>query len=357
MNWRPDDCAYGDIVRVRLGGIYHYGVFVSEGEVIQYGLPPVAENRGSPDAVRVVATDIQSFCCGQIVEVGVLERGERKKRFPAGRTVELARARLGEAKYDIIHNNCEHFVYECAFGEKRSTQEEEARRRWNDRPLLDVYLSAVPDELPDEPLLCAARMRFVERTGSPELRAQRYWAWHVLEQAAARSLGLDARKLDFRRNAHGRWHCEGMEFSISHTRGAVAAAVSNRPVGVDIENLEDFARRYGEDDRMAPLMLRRIASAEEAADAAGREAEKLLWLWSGKESLFKSAHGGSFIPRKVRPGAETRRFAVALPPEIFAAVSGEHVGSMRVYACGADGVVRIRPESEEECLQRYFSRL
>ena len=30
----------------------------------------------------------------------------------------------------MIHNNCEHFVYECVFGIKYSEQEEEVRRKW-----------------------------------------------------------------------------------------------------------------------------------------------------------------------------------------------------------------------------------
>ena len=245
--------------------------------------------------------------------------------------------------------------------EKRSTQEEDARRRWNSRPILDVYLSAIPDTPPDEPLLCAERMRYIERTGSEEMKRQRYWAWRTLEYAASRSMGLDASKAEFRRSSTGRWLCEGMEFSISHTLGAVAAAVSRLPVGVDMENIAEFARRYGSDASLAPAMLRKVASAKEAQGvAAGRECETLLRLWTGKESLFKASHSGGFAPRRISCGEETVRFGLRLPPDVFVAVSGEQIGSMRVYVLGPDGAVRLGGESlesEEECLQRYFTRL
>ena len=43
MKWEPTDCKTGDMVRIRLGSIYHYGVFLSEDEVVQFGYPPIPE--------------------------------------------------------------------------------------------------------------------------------------------------------------------------------------------------------------------------------------------------------------------------------------------------------------------------
>ena len=37
MKWEPTNCRTGDMVRIRLGSIYHYGVFLSEDEVVQFG--------------------------------------------------------------------------------------------------------------------------------------------------------------------------------------------------------------------------------------------------------------------------------------------------------------------------------
>ena len=38
MKWQLTQPVAGDMIRVKLGSIYHYGVFVSEEEVIQFGL-------------------------------------------------------------------------------------------------------------------------------------------------------------------------------------------------------------------------------------------------------------------------------------------------------------------------------
>ena len=46
---------------------------------------------------------------------------ERKKMRPSREAVALAQSRLGETGYDILHNNCEHFVNQCAFGQSHSS--------------------------------------------------------------------------------------------------------------------------------------------------------------------------------------------------------------------------------------------
>ncbi len=133
MNWQPGTCEPGDMIRVRLGAVYHYGVFVSEEEVIAYGLPPVERYLHAPDRLKVQATDIDVFACGSIVEIAEPDRQERKKRLSRKKTVEAARSRIGEDQYDLLHNNCEHFAYECVFGEHRSSLEEMLRQKWRSR--------------------------------------------------------------------------------------------------------------------------------------------------------------------------------------------------------------------------------
>ena len=61
MKWEPTDCKTGDMVRIRLGSIYHYGVFLSEDEVVQFGYPPIPEFSEQNAVVTVVAVDIDTF--------------------------------------------------------------------------------------------------------------------------------------------------------------------------------------------------------------------------------------------------------------------------------------------------------
>ena len=102
MKWEPSDAVFGDVIRVRLGSIWHYGIFVSPDEVIAFGLPPVDEFRDRPDRFNVISTDIDLFCCGMIPEKAVPDRAEAKKKRSAEETVSAARARIGEGGYNII---------------------------------------------------------------------------------------------------------------------------------------------------------------------------------------------------------------------------------------------------------------
>ena len=130
MKWVYQECRCGDIIRVKLGSVYHYGIFASEDEVIAFGLPPTAENLSRQQDIKVLATDIDVFSCGNMVETAQLSLKEKLRRADPDKTVAMARERIGEGGYDLIHNNCEHFVNEIVFGEKVSQQELEVRRKW-----------------------------------------------------------------------------------------------------------------------------------------------------------------------------------------------------------------------------------
>lgn len=130
MKWEYKECRSGDIIRVKIGSVYHYGIFVSDDEVIAFGLPPTAEYLKDQKSIKVLATDIDVFSCGNLVETAQLTLKERMKRRSPEQTVSMARERIGETGYNIIHNNCEHFVNEIVFGEKISEQERSVREKW-----------------------------------------------------------------------------------------------------------------------------------------------------------------------------------------------------------------------------------
>ena len=80
MNWVLKEAASGDMVRVKSGSIYHYGVFVSEDEIIQFGLAPALRPSVKPCDVEVCVSDVDGFLGGGFLEVAVLDRKESKKR-------------------------------------------------------------------------------------------------------------------------------------------------------------------------------------------------------------------------------------------------------------------------------------
>lgn len=132
MKWWPGECQMGDMIRINLGSVWHYGIFVSEEEIIQFGLPPIPENRIPDSEVRVCVTNIDVFSCGKIIEIGTPEKSEKRKRNSPQKIVEIAKSRIGEGGYSLVHNNCEHFANECYFGVHRSSLQEDAMRRWKE---------------------------------------------------------------------------------------------------------------------------------------------------------------------------------------------------------------------------------
>ncbi len=125
MKWWPAECKSGDLIRVQIGSVWHYGVFVSEEEIIQFGKPP----RGPlipPAEIMVCSTTIDEFSAGDTVEVAQLSLKEKLQRRSRTNTVQFARSKIGQKGYNLLHNNCEHFAMNCVFGHAVSLQAESA---------------------------------------------------------------------------------------------------------------------------------------------------------------------------------------------------------------------------------------
>ena len=132
MKWAYTKFKSGDIIRVKVGSVYHYGICSDDMKVIAFGLPPTQENFKNSGDVKVICTDMDVFSAGGEVETAQLSFTEKIRRRNPQKTVELAKSCIGEGGYDLIHNNCEHFVNYVVFGVKESTQEQEARKKWQE---------------------------------------------------------------------------------------------------------------------------------------------------------------------------------------------------------------------------------
>lgn len=127
MDWREGDPKFGDLIRTKVSFYHHYGIFADESNVIQFGLP---DDPGRPAAeIKVLSTDIYTFLQGGALEIGVPSKEEKKRMRKPKEIVETATAKLGSGGYDILHNNCEHFMNECAFGERSSAFTDSVREK------------------------------------------------------------------------------------------------------------------------------------------------------------------------------------------------------------------------------------
>ena len=125
MIWSDKLPKPSQIIRTKVSFYYHYGIFISDDEIIQFGLPNAPSNLS--ENIRVLATDIITFLGGGELETAIPAREEKKRMRSPKEIIKIARSRIGEGGYDILHNNCEHFVNSCVFGTNTSSFVESVR--------------------------------------------------------------------------------------------------------------------------------------------------------------------------------------------------------------------------------------
>ncbi len=104
----------------RLGHMHH-GIYVGGGAVIHYrGLYRWLLLRGF-----VERTTVARFARGH----GYAIETHGTQAFSAEQICARARSRLGETRYHLLNNNCEHFASWCRYGESVSLQIEAWRAR------------------------------------------------------------------------------------------------------------------------------------------------------------------------------------------------------------------------------------
>lgn len=91
----------------------HHGIYVGQGQVVQYGGLCAGLRRGPVEEVAV-----SRFSQGRPIYVCL----EDSRRFDRNEVVRRARSRLGENRYKLLTNNCEHFCEWCVHGVHRSYQ-------------------------------------------------------------------------------------------------------------------------------------------------------------------------------------------------------------------------------------------
>jgi hypothetical protein len=106
--------ARGDHIRVNRTWYWHHGVDVGDGTVIHAPAEPFQRT-----AAPIEQTTLEAFADGMGVEIV-----SHAAHLPADEVVARAASRLGDANYDVLFNNCEHFARWCVLGEHRSEQVE-----------------------------------------------------------------------------------------------------------------------------------------------------------------------------------------------------------------------------------------
>ena len=97
-------------------GYTHHGIYVGGGRVVHYA----GWSRAALTCRPVEEVSLEQFAGGH----GATALADTPRRFAPAEVVARARSRLGEDRYRIASNNCEHFCHWCLSGESRSVQVE-----------------------------------------------------------------------------------------------------------------------------------------------------------------------------------------------------------------------------------------
>jgi hypothetical protein len=103
----------------RRRGYLHHGIYVGGGRVVHYS-GSSRSWRGGP----VEEVSVEEFAGGRSMSI----KPSVNARFSGTEIVRRARSRLGEDRYRLTSNNCEHFCEWCIHDRPRSEQVE----RWLD---------------------------------------------------------------------------------------------------------------------------------------------------------------------------------------------------------------------------------
>jgi hypothetical protein len=108
-------------------GFAHHGIYAGDDRVIHYGALMY-------DIIRKPVEEVSFDQFAEGRPVFVVQHGEGC--FTADEAIRRARSRLGEKRYRLFTNNCEHFVEWCLHDVARSFQAETALafpRLWGER--------------------------------------------------------------------------------------------------------------------------------------------------------------------------------------------------------------------------------
>src|SRR2546427_13216699 len=108
-----DEPPLGSHVITPRRGYLHHGIYVGAGTVVHYAGLANGLRRGPVEEISLTR-----FTAGRPAWI----RFDARTHFDCREVIRRARSRVGEHRYRLLTNNCEHFCEWCLRGEPRSYQ-------------------------------------------------------------------------------------------------------------------------------------------------------------------------------------------------------------------------------------------
>lgn len=164
----------------------------------------------------------------------------------------------------------------------------------------DIDLSAA------SAFLDRSEVMHAERISHHDTRATYIKSRAVLRAVLSRETGISPARVQLRTGPYGKPELaddeEGVHFNMSHSDGITLVAVHTRPIGVDIELVDERIARFD----LAPELFTAAEQAQLARmDGTARTTRQFFRIWTLKEALLKGMGLGL--------SADPRSFDVAEP--------------------------------------------
>lgn len=198
--------------------------------------------------------------------------------------------------------------------------------------VFSLYIMRIDDPAVKTEFASALRMEELSRVTNREVLGGKRATWTLLEAATHHAFGISPSNVRFDKKENGKWECDSFCFSLSHSEKYAAVAVSDVPVGVDIEEISAFEKKYPPHRR--EMIKRKILSPNESPK------EPLISLWTKKESIYKCLGTDGFSPKDT----DTSRFGAlsrTLFDEVFVSLYRTSPGELRIFTADGGRITEI----------------
>lgn len=156
--------------------------------------------------------------------------------------------------------------------------------------MLDIYIALIPDDIVISDVYPKLRNDEIAGVKNETVKIEKYCVWRLLSSAVQSSLGRSIETFEFDKLPSGKWVSNSFYFSLSHSSGTVAVIISDKPVGIDIQEVkkanESLAKRIMTDEEFSSFSVQDLNQKD----------TYFTELWAKKEAIYKYGGHEYFTP-------------------------------------------------------------
>ncbi len=155
---------------------------------------------------------------------------------------------------------------------------------------LFVWIQKYPFEEYNARPICEARQSEIDISLDKAFSGEKYFTWRLLEDMFLEFLKTDIRELNPRKLETGKWVVDKYYISLSNSGSYVMAAISTKPVGVDVQKIRDKPKEF---------FIKQEMCDEEVKYYNGKNDWEYFYEHTEKEAIYKCYGTGALVWKKI----------------------------------------------------------